>query len=131
MQYVDLVGSMSDDEWRPIMQAGSVEEKITAFADLAQKRAEERDDDVEGVVRSMTHESYLLKHTTTDVLSELQDLAEAYPDEFYNGDANEHIAKRLNEMGDMDFWSDYPAAALAAGLEWAILSDLQTRQEPV
>ncbi|WP_122090404.1 hypothetical protein [Halalkalicoccus subterraneus] len=112
------------------MNAESMEKKITAFADLAQKRAGGQDENVESVVRSLTHESYLLKHNTKDVLNELQQLVETYPDEFYDGDANDHVMQHISEMGSVDFWYAYPGAALAAGLEWAILEELRTRQEP-
>ncbi|ERJ07377.1 hypothetical protein HLRTI_000419 [Halorhabdus tiamatea SARL4B] len=41
---------MYDDEWKPIMNAGSMEKRITAFADLAQNRAEENEEDIDSVV---------------------------------------------------------------------------------
>lgn len=93
---------MYDDEWKPIMNAGSIEKRITAFADLAQKRADENEEDVDSIIQSMTQDSYLLKHTTADILNELQQLTETYPDEFYNGDANEHVMQHIKEMG---LWS--------------------------
>lgn len=119
---------MYEDEWEPVMMADSMVERITAFAELADERADSGEN-IEDVVRSLTHESYLMKHTTTDILSELEQLVDLYPDEFYDGEANEHIVQHINEMGDVEFWHDYPAAALAAGLEWAILEELQTHQE--
>lgn len=36
-----LVDTVYEDEWEPVMRAESMEEKITAFAELAEKRAEE------------------------------------------------------------------------------------------
>lgn len=123
-----LVDTMYQDEWEPVMTAGSMEEKIAAFAELAKKRTEDGEN-IENTVRSLTHENYLLKHTTSDVLRELQELEELYTDEFYDGEANEHVMEHIEGMGDVEFWYDYPSAALAAGLEWAILEELNTPQK--
>jgi hypothetical protein len=119
---------MYQDEWEPIMTADSMEEKIAAFVDLTEERTKEGEE-VEETVRSLTHETYLLKHTTTDVLRELQELVELYPEEFHDGEANEHVMEHINEMGEAEFWYDYPGAALAAGLEWAILEELGVSSE--
>lgn len=43
----------------------------------------------------MTHKSYLMKHTTGDVLKDLDELQELYQDAFYNGDANDHLMEYL------------------------------------
>lgn len=69
----------------------------------------------------MTRESYLMKHTTGDVLKELTELQELYPDAFYNGDANDHLMEYLEDPPDFEIWYDYVYLALAAGLEWAVL----------
>lgn len=55
------------------MTADSMEEKVREFARLAQHRSEQQDKDVKDVVHEMTHDSYLMKHTTGDVLRELQE----------------------------------------------------------
>jgi hypothetical protein len=119
---------MYQDEWEPVMTAESMEKKIAAFAELAKERTEEGER-IENTVRSLTHENYLLKHTTSDVLRELQELVELYSDEFYDGEVNEHVMEHIDGMGDVEFWYDYPSAALAAGLEWAILEELNTPQK--
>jgi gas vesicle protein len=124
-----LVDTMYQDEWEPVMTAESMKEKIEALAELAKDRTEDGES-VEETVRSLTHETYLLKHTTTDVLRELQELVELYQDEFYDGDANKHVMEHINDMGEVEFWYDYPGAALAAGLEWATLEALDTPQKP-
>lgn len=105
-----------------------MEEKIAAFADVAEERTED-EGSVEDTVRSLTHETHLLKHTTTDILREFQELVELYSDEFYDGEANDHVMDHIDDMGDVEFWYDYPSAALAAGLEWAILEELDTPQK--
>lgn len=115
---------MYNDEWKSVMTADSMEEKIREFATLAQRRADEQDKDVEEVVHDLTHESYLLKHTTSDVIKELHDLEETYPNEFYDGAANEYLMKSVDRDVDFEFWSDYVSLFLAAGLEWAILTEL-------
>lgn len=119
---------MYQDEWESVMTAGSMEEKIAALAELAKKRTEDGEK-IENTVRSLTHENYLLKHTTSDVLRELQELEELYTDEFYDGEANAHVMEHIEGMGEVEFWYDYPSAALAAGLEWAILEELNTAQK--
>ncbi|EMA11556.1 hypothetical protein SAMN05443574_103258 [Haloarcula vallismortis] len=119
---------MYNDEWEPVMTADSMEEKVEEFAALAKKKAENSEKSVEDIVHSLTHESYLMKHTTSDILKELQELEEAYTDEFYNGAANDHIMQYLDEGQDFEFWYDYTALSLAAGLEWAILEEL--KQQP-
>lgn len=111
------------------MTADTIEEKIEEFAALAKKKAETEKKSVEEIVHSLTHEAYLMKHTTGDILKELQELEEAYTDEFYNGDANDHIMQYLEEGQDFEFWYDYSALSLAAGLEWAVLEEL--KEEPV
>lgn len=116
---------MYNDEWEPVMTADSMEEKVEEFAHLAQTRAEQNDKPVEDVVHDLTHESYLLKHTTGDVLSELQDLEATYPDAFYNGEANDHILTYLDGDQNFDFWYDFAYLSLAAGLEWAVLEELE------
>jgi hypothetical protein len=52
-----------------------------------------------------------------------------YPNGFYDGEANEHVMQLINDMGEVEFWYDYPSAALAAGLEWAILEELGASQK--
>lgn len=118
---------MYNEEWKPVMEADSMEEQIAEMATLARRRAESRDREVKEVVRDMTHESYLMKHTTGDVLRELSELEEAYPDAFYDGAANDHIMEHFSDMRErkVDFWHEYAFAALAAGLEWAILKELE------
>lgn len=105
------------------MTAGTVEERVKAFAELARETA---DGDIEATVHELTHEKYLLKHTTSDILTELNQLQEAYSEEFYDGDANTHIMTYLNNDPDLEFWSDCAAISLAAGLEWAVLREIQT-----
>jgi len=121
---------MYNEEWKPVMEADSMEEQISEMAALARNRAESRDRPVEDIVRDMTHESYLMKHTTSDALRELAELEEAYPDAFYDGAANDHIMEHYSDIGEdkVDFWHEYAFAALAAGLEWAILNELETTQ---
>ncbi|KOX95482.1 hypothetical protein [Halorubrum tropicale] len=116
---------MHNDEWEPVMTADSIEQKVEEFAALAKKKAETEEKSVEDVVHSLTHESYLMKHTTSDILKELQELEETYTDEFYNGEANDHIIQYLEEEQDFEFWYDYTALSLAAGLEWAVLNELK------
>jgi len=53
------------------MTAELIEEKIREFARLAQKRADEQEKDIDDVVHNLTHDSYLMKHTTSNVLREL------------------------------------------------------------
>lgn len=123
-----LVDTMYEDEWEPVMTAESMEEKVAAFAELVENRTEEGES-IEKAVQSLTHETYLMKHTTTDVLRELQELVELYPDEFYDGEANEHMMQYINEMDEVEFWYDHLGATLAAGLEWAILEELGAHQK--
>lgn len=120
--------SMYSEEWEPVMRADSIEQKVGSFAELAQKRANERDKPVEEVVQKLTQEEYMMKHTTSDVLSELIELEEAYPEEFYNGDANRHLMQYMSDDLNFEFWYDYLYLALGAGLEWAVLNELE---EPV
>lgn len=110
------------------MTAETVEERIKAFSQLAQDRSDQRDQDLKEVVHQLTHNDYMLKHTTSDVLSELQDLEEEYPDAFYNGEANNHIMQYFENDNDFEFWYDHAYLALAAGLEWAILNQLPESQ---
>jgi gamma-glutamyltranspeptidase len=119
---------MYSNEWEPVMTAETVEDKIKAFSQLAQDRADQRDQNIKNVVHQLTHNDYLMKHTSSDVLSELQDLEEEYPDAFYNGEANEHIMQYFENDQDFEFWYDHVYLALAAGLEWAILDQLQESQ---
>lgn len=116
---------MYDDEWEPIMAAQSMEEKVNAFARLAKNRAEQQDKPTEDVVHSLTHDLYLLKHTTGDVLQELKDLQEAYSEAFYDGAANDHIMQYMTHDIKFDFWHDYVYLFLAAGLEWAVLQEVE------
>ena len=102
-----------------------MEEQIQEFAALAQKRADKRNRSIEDVIHNMTHESYLMKHTTKDVLKELIKLQELYPDAFYNGEANDHLMTYLENPSHFEFWYDYVYLALAAGLEWAILEQVR------
>jgi hypothetical protein len=113
---------MYTDEWEPVMTADSMDEKIEEFASLAKQRAEQQDKPVEEVIHQLTHESYLTKHTTADVLRELEELQNLYQDEFYNGSANDHVMNYLEDSSDFDFWYDYVYLSLAAGLEWAVLN---------
>lgn len=73
------------------MTADSMEEKIRAFAQLARNRADQRDEDIENVVYNLIHNVYLTKHTTSDVLTELQELQDTNQKAFYNGEANDHL----------------------------------------
>ena len=116
---------MYTDDWEPVMTASSMEEKIQKFAVLARDRAEQEDKQIEHVVHSMTHESYLLKHTTSDVLRELRELEVLYPDAFYDGEANDHIMGYLEDPPNIEFWYDYVGLALSAGLEWAVLKQVE------
>lgn len=115
---------MYTDEWEPVMTVDSMEERVQEFAALARERADEKDKSVKDVVHQMTHESYLMKHTTEDVLEELRELQELYPDAFYNGDANDHIMEYLEDPPDFDFWYDHVYLSLAAGLEWVVLQQV-------
>jgi len=116
---------MYTDEWEPVMTADSMEERVQAFAALAREQAEEQDKSVEDVVHKLTHDSYLMKHTTGDVLKELRELQELYSDAFYNGEANDHIMEYLEDSPDFDFWYDHAYLSLAAGLEWAVLEEIE------
>lgn len=102
-----------------------MDEKIAEFAALARQRAREQDKPVEDVVHKLTHDSYLMKHTTGDVLRELRELQDLYPDAFYNGAANDHLIKYLEDPPDFDFWYDHVYLSLAAGLEWAVLQEVE------
>lgn len=115
---------MYTDEWEPVMTADSMKEQVQEFAAIARDRAGERDRSIEDVIHDMTHESYLMKHTTEDVLKELGELQELYPDAFYNGDANDHLMEYLEDPPDFEFWHDYLYLALAASLEWAVLRQI-------
>lgn len=106
------------------MTADSMEEQIQELATLAQHRSEDQNKSIEEVVYNMTHNSYLMKHSTTDILQELNELQQTYPKEFYNGEANQHIMSYMGKEIEFEFWHDYPSLALAAGLEWAILQEL-------
>jgi len=110
------------------MTAESMEERIEEFALLSKKRDKNKDKSIEDIVHSLTHESYLMKHTPSDLLKELQELEEVYTDEFYNGAANDHIMEYLEGEQNFEFWYDYTALSLAAGLEWAVLEEL--KEEP-
>ena len=121
---------MYDDDWKPVMTAPSMEQKVEAFAQLAEDRAEQRDQSVEDIVHDLMHESYLLKHTTGDVLQELKDLEETYPDALYDGEANDHIMQNIDDL-DADFWYDYVSLSLVAGLEWAVLREMEDSAETV
>ena len=116
---------MYTDKWEPVMTADSIEEKVREFAQLAQKQASEKDKSVDEVVHSLTHDSYLMKHTTSDVLQELQELDNAYPEAFYDGAANEHLMKYAEQDMNPEFWHDSLYMFLAAGLEWAVLEQLK------
>ena len=116
---------MYTKEWEPVMTADLMEVRVEKFAALARERAEERDKSIEDVVHELTHDSYLMKHTTGDVLEELRELQDLYPDAFYNGSANNHIMEYLEDPPAFDFWYDHAYLALAAGLEWAILEQLE------
>lgn len=116
---------MYKDEWEPAMSADSMEEKVREFARLAQKRADEQEKDINDVVHNLTHDLYLMKHTTSDVVNQLQELDSAYPDAFYNGAANEHLMEYAEENENFDFWYDYLYMFLAAGLEWAVLKEVK------
>ncbi|TMT79049.1 hypothetical protein E2L06_20265 [Haloterrigena sp. H1] len=116
---------MYNGDWEPVMTADSMEKKIKEFANLAHDRANQENKDIEEVVHDLTHNAYLMKHTSGDVLSELQELESTYPDAFYNGDANDHIMTYLDGNQNFDFWYDYAYLSLAAGLEWAVLDTLE------
>ena len=120
---------MYTDDWEPVMTADSMDERIQEFAALARDRADKNDRLIKDVVHEMTHESYLMKHTTEDVLKELNELQQLYPDAFYNGDANDHLMEYLENPPDFEFWYDYVYLALAAGLEWAVIERI--RESPV
>lgn len=119
---------MYTEEWKPIMMADSIDEKIEEVAQLAQNRAESSDLKLEEIVHNLTHDSYLLKHTTSDVLKELSELENTYPDAFYDKSANEHTMQYMDEDLNFDFWHDYANLFLAAGLEWAVLKELQAAE---
>ena len=116
---------MYTDEWKPVMTADSIEERIQKFAVLAQKRAEEQDKSIEDVVYKLTHDSYLMKHTTGDMLKELRELQDLHSDAFYNGEANDHIMEYLESSPNFDFWYDHVYLVLAAGLERAVLKQIK------
>jgi hypothetical protein len=117
---------MYDDEWESVMTAESVEERIKEFSKLAQKRAEGGDSSLSEVVHRLTHELYLTRHTTSDILQELDELERAYSTEFQDGEANDHIMEYFQKDHDFRFWHDYPSLCLAAGLEWAVLNCLES-----
>ena len=56
------------------MTDDSVKEQVQEFAAIAGDRADERGGSIEEVIHDMTYESYLMKHTTEDVLKELGEL---------------------------------------------------------
>lgn len=120
-------GKMYSDEWRAAMTADSIEDKVEELAKIAESRANERGESIENVVHSMMHESYLMKHTTGDVLSELNELQDSYSEEFYRGEANEWVTDALNSASRFDEWSDFAYIALAAGFEWAVLEELDQK----
>lgn len=125
------VTTMYTDEWEPVMTAETMEEKISEFAALAQARTEDKEKPVEDVVHKLTHDSYLMKHTVADVLTELQELQALYQDEFYNGDANSHIMDYVEDSLSFDFWYDYVYLSLAAGMEWAVLQEVEEKTSNV
>lgn len=116
---------MYSDEWKAAMTADSMQERIQELATVARRRAERRDEPIQQVVHEMTHDAYLLKHTTDDVLRELAELQDLYAEEFYDGTANDHIMSYLENDPGFDVWHDYLSLALAAGLEWALLHELE------
>lgn len=116
---------MYNDAREPVMAAYSMEEKVGEFARLAQKRVDEQDKDIDNVVHNLTHDSYLMKHTTSHVLRELQELDNTYPYAFYNGSANEHLMEYAEQDVTFEFWHDYLYMFLAAGLEWAVLREIE------
>jgi hypothetical protein len=59
-----------------------MEERIEVFAAFAREQAEEQDKLMEDFVHEMIHESYLMKYTTGDMLRDLGELEEVYPDAF-------------------------------------------------
>ena len=79
------------------------EKKIREFARLAQNWADEQEKNIDDVVHSLTHDSYLMKHTTSNVLRELQELDDAYPDAFYDRAANEHLMEYAEQDVNFDF----------------------------
>lgn len=118
---------MYTDEWEPIMTADSIEERVSEFTKLAQERS---NGDIESVVHELTHDAYLFKHTPSDALSEMDELQAEYPDAFDHGEANEHIMQYIEENPGFEFWYDYVFLSLAAGLEWAILQELEEARVP-
>ena len=116
---------MYNDEWESVITADSIEQKVEEFAALAKKKAKTEEKSVKDLVNSLTHESYLMKHTTSDILKELQELEETYADEFYSGEANDHIIQYLEWEQNFEFWYDYTALSFAAGLEWTVLNELK------
>ncbi|ELY65814.1 hypothetical protein [Natronobacterium gregoryi] len=116
---------MYNEEWEAIMTADSMEERVEEFAQLALQRAEESGGSVDDVVHEMTHDQYLLKHSTSDVLREIDELQQEYSDAFYDGDANDHVQSYLDDAGEFEFWHGWAYLSLAAGLEWAVLHELE------
>jgi hypothetical protein len=116
---------MNTDEWESVRSAGSINEKIVELTELAQAQTSD-DESFEDTVHRLIHGEYLLKHTTSDVLRELRELEQEYPDEFYDGEANNHILKYIDSDQNPDFWHEYPYLFLAAGLEWAVLNEVET-----
>ena len=121
---------MYNEEWKPVMEDDSTEEWVAAMAALARERAETHDRDVEDVARNITHELYLMKRTTGDILNSRNSrgvsrrLLRWRCQRSYHGALHRHGGKRKTE-----FWHEYAYAALAAGLEWAILNELETASQ--
>lgn len=101
------------------------QKEIREFARSAQRRADEQEKDIDDVVHNLTHNSYLMKHATSNVLRELQELNDAYPDAFYNRVANEHLIEYAEQDVSFDFWYDYLYMFLATGLEWTVLEGVK------
>jgi len=116
---------MYNDKWESVMTTDLIELKVEEFAALAKKKAKTEEKSVEDLVHSLTHEFYLMKHTTSDILKELQELEETYADEFYNGEANDHIIQYLEGEQNFEFWYDYTTLSLAARLKWTVLNELK------
>jgi hypothetical protein len=105
---------MYNDEWEPVATAGLIEGGVEEFAALAKKKAETEQKPLGDIVYSLTHEIYMMKHTTGDVLEEV-----------YKRAANDHLMQYLKDEKDLEFWYDYTALSLAAGLEWAVINELE------
>ena len=117
------------DEWAEVRDADSVPERAAAMGDMARERVRGSHKSVEAAVSQLVSE-YLMRATTDDALRQLRELNEVYSDAFYNGRANDLIMAEYRAIeGGTEFWYDHIMAALNAGWQWAIMHEMDDRDD--